>query len=218
MSHYTVDNVKVANLFRQAQEGDARSLELLMCQHEGLVHVVARRQWRGCLGYRETVHEGRIGLWRAILGFDPGHGVSFSTYAGVAIARKIWQAVKLQQAKEAKQGQVWDWEGQASPGPGVLSSLLLHEVQEAVQAQVQGLPARQRWIVEAHYGLQGHGPQTMAALGRQLSCSRQAISYHHQCALQRLRHPAFSARLRELLDRNRREDYLQALHSPRRGS
>ena len=89
---------------------------------------------------------------------------------------------------------------------------------EALQAQVQGLPSKQRWIVEAYYGLEDQGPQTMVALGRQLGCSRQAVSYHHHRALERLRHPAFSARLRELLSRNRREDYLQVLQPARRRS
>jgi DNA-directed RNA polymerase specialized sigma subunit len=103
-----------------------------MAQHEGLVHLVARRQWSGPLGYEETVQEGRIGLWRAILGFDPGRGVSFSTYAGVAIARKIWQAVKLRQVRQEKLEQVWDWEGEASPGLGMLSWFLVREVCESV--------------------------------------------------------------------------------------
>jgi RNA polymerase sigma factor (sigma-70 family) len=218
MSYSTTGNPEVANLFARAQAGDARSLEQLMAQHEGLVHLVARRQWRGPLGYEETVQEGRIGLWRAILGFDPGRGVNFSTYAGVAVVRKIWQAVKLRQVRQEKLEQVWDWEEEASPGRGLLSWLLVREVHEALQAQVQGLPNRQRRIVQAYYGLGGQGPQTLAELGRQLGCSRQALSYHHHRALGRLRHPAFSARLRELLGRNRREDYLQVLQPARRRS
>ena len=132
MSYSTTGNPEVANLFACAQAGDARSLEQLMAQHEGLVHLVARRQWSGPLGYEETVQEGRIGLWRAILGFDPGRGGSFSTYAGVAIARKIWQAVKLRQVRQEKLEQVWDWEGEASPGLGMLSWFLVREVCESV--------------------------------------------------------------------------------------
>ena len=218
MFYCTTGKGKVANLFRQAQAGDAKCLEQLMAHHEGLVHLVARRQWRGPLGYEETVHEGRIGLWRAILGYEPEKGVAFSTYAGVAIARKIWQAVKLRQVRQERLDQVWDWEGEASLGPGVLICLLLGEVREALQAQVQGLPARQRRIIQAYYGLEGQGPQTLAEMGRQLGCSRQAVSYHHHRALERLRHPAFSARLRELLGRNRRQDYLQVLQPARRRS
>jgi len=46
-------------------------------------------------------------------------------------------------------------------------------------------------------------------------CSRQAIHQHLQRARVQLRHPAFSADLRALLERNRRADYLAALR-PRR--
>jgi RNA polymerase sigma factor (sigma-70 family) len=218
MFYSTTGQPEVANLFGRAQAGDGPSLERLMTEHDGLVHRVLRRQWRGALSYTEALQEGRIGLWRAILGYETERGVAFSTYAGVAIARKIWQAVKLGQAREEKLEQVWDWEEEASRGPGVLSCLLVGEVRAALKVQVQELPARQRRVVEAYYGLEGQGPQTLAELGRQLGCSRQALSYHHHRALQRLRHPAFSARLRELLGRNRREDYLQVLQPARRRS
>jgi RNA polymerase sigma factor (sigma-70 family) len=218
MFYSTTGQPEVANLFDRAQAGDGPSLERLMAQHEGLVHRVLRRQWRGALSYTEALQEGRIGLWRAILGYEAERGVAFSTYAGVAIARKIWQAVKLRQVREEKQEQVWDWEEEASPGLGMLNCLLVHEVQEALRVQVQELPTRQRRIVAAYYGLLGQGPQTMVELGRQLGCSRQAVSYHHHRALERLGHPAFSARLRELLGRNRRQDYLQVLQPARRRS
>jgi RNA polymerase sigma factor (sigma-70 family) len=211
MCNCTTSRPEVANLFAQAQAGDGPVLNRLMEQHDGLVHRVVSRQWIGSLSYTEALHEGRIGLWRAILGYEPERGVAFSTYAGIAIARKIWRAVQVRQAWEEKQELVWDWEGEAERGLGLLSRLLVAEVREALEAQVQGLPSRQRRIVEAYYGLEGQGPQTMVELGRQLGCSRQAVSYHHHRALERLRHPAFSARLRELLGRNGREDYLRVL-------
>jgi len=218
MSYSTTGNPEVANLFRQAQAGDASSLGQLMDRHDGLVHHILRRQWCDSLSYTEVLQEGRIGLWRAILGFDPERGVAFSTYASLAIARRIWRAVAVRQAEREKQKPIWDWEGQPSPFPGSLTYLLAQEVQEALHTQVDQLPAQQRWLVQAYYGLDGQGSQTMTELGRQLGCSRQAIGYHLRRALLRLRHPAFSARLRGLLGRDRRQDYLQALQPGRRRS
>jgi len=93
VSHPTTTCSKSANLFRQAQAGDARAVATLMDQHERLVHYIVRRQWRGSLSYAEAVHERRIGLWRAILGYDPQRGATFSTCASVAIARWLWRAV-----------------------------------------------------------------------------------------------------------------------------
>ena len=91
---------EMTQLFRRAQAGDRRCLDRLMRQHEGLVHHVIRQQWDGPLTYAETLQEGRIALWRAILGFDSQRGSAFSTYASVAIARQVWRAVDGAQEEE----------------------------------------------------------------------------------------------------------------------
>ncbi|MGD9047085.1 MAG: sigma factor, partial [Anaerolineae bacterium] len=74
-----------AALFRQAQAGCRDSLARLMAAHEGLVQVVVRKQALGHLPFAEALQAGRIGLWRAILGFDPERGYAFSTYAWTSI-------------------------------------------------------------------------------------------------------------------------------------
>jgi hypothetical protein len=63
-----------ASRFRAAQAGCRESLNRLMAEHEGLVHAVVRRQVLGDLLFAEALQAGRIGLWRAILGYDPGCG------------------------------------------------------------------------------------------------------------------------------------------------
>ena len=70
-----------ATLFQQAQAGSLVSLNALMIRHDGLVQAVVRQQVLGDLPFAEALQAGRIGLWRAIRGFDPGRGVAFSTYA-----------------------------------------------------------------------------------------------------------------------------------------
>lgn len=186
-----------------------QSLEDLMRMHEGLVHHIVRQQWRGRLSYEQVVHAGRIGLWRAVLGYDSGRGYAFSTYAGVVIARHVWRAVRRA-----------DKEPEAALVPVALSSSMdpraevqAGEVQTALYALVAWLPALQRRIVCAYYGLDGQGGCTLAELGRRRSCSRQAIHYHLCKALIALRHPTFSALLRALLDRNSRADYRDALRA-----
>ena len=213
MSHRTTISDKDSNRYVQAQAGDAESLEQLMRAHEGLVHHVVRQQWRGCLGYEEAVHAGRIGLWRAILGFDPERGNAFSSYASVAIARHVWCAVGLAEREERTA------RGPASTKPcrDPRVEVLVWEVQATLHAMVARLPAKQRWVVCRYYGLDGWGGCTLAQLGRRLGCSRQAVHYHLRKALLRLRHPAFSMLLRAMLGRNQRMDYLRALHAERRG-
>lgn len=206
MSDYTC-KPEMAQLFRRAQAGDRQCLNRLMRRHDGLVHHIIRQQWDGPLTYAETLQEGRIALWRAILGFDPERGTAFSTYAGVAIARQVWQAVDRAQNQQQD-----DLPFLArSPVPHPRDVVLRQEIEEALNASVKRLPAKRRWVVRAHYGLDGRGGHTLAQLGRWLGCSRQAVHYHLHRALLRLRHPAFSSMLRFLLGRNRRQDYLRAL-------
>ncbi len=211
----------VVRSFRRAQAGDERSLEDLMRQHDGLVHHIIRRQWGGSLSYAQVLQEGRIGLWRAILRFDPERGTAFSTYAGVAIARRVWDAVR--QDRKA-QGQAEAARQVLGNGSGPLPSLSLDPLEGLVEQDIKGalgtlvarLPVKQRQIVRAYYGLDGYSPHTLVQLGEHWGCTKQAVQYHLRRALHRLRHPAFSAPLRALLDLNRRQDYLQVL-GPGRG-
>jgi len=206
MPNYTPEP-EMAQLFQQAQAGDRQSLNRLMRQHDGLVHHIIRQQWGGPLTYSETLQEGRIALWRAILGFDPERGTAFSTYASVAIARQVWYAVDGAEKEREDELRFLA----PSPCPHPRDVVLHQEIEEALKASVKRLSAKRRWVVRAHYGLDGQGGYTLAQLGRWLGCSRQAMHYHLQRALLRLRHPAFSATLRYLLGRNRRCDYLRAL-------
>ena len=213
MTDYTTMWGEDANLYRQAQAGDGERLAQLMHRHEGLVHHIVRQQWRGHLSYAQAVHAGRIGLWQGILGYDPERGKAFSSYVSVAIARQVWREVK-------------EAEGEARGGIAPTASLPSGdseaegeewEVKATLDALVERLPVKQRWVVKRYYGLDGWGGCTLTQLGWLLGCSRQAVHYHLRQALVRLRHPAFSALLRALLGRNRRQDYRQALRQARRG-
>jgi DNA-directed RNA polymerase sigma subunit (sigma70/sigma32) len=124
-----------------------------MHQHDGLVHHILRQQWDGPLTYAETLHEGRIALWCAILGFDPERGTAFSTYASVVIARQTWHAVD-----RAEKEQQDDLTFLApSPFPHPRDVVLHQEIEEALDASVKRLPAKRHWLVRAHYGLDGWG-------------------------------------------------------------
>jgi len=209
VSYSTTIHRQDANLYLEAQGGDVQSLADLMRMHEGLVHYIVRRQWRGRLSYEQAIHAGRIGLWRAVLGFDPGRGYAFSTYAGVVIARHVWRAVRRTEKEEQAVRLPVSSSAYVDPQTEVQAG----EVQTAVRAMVDRLPALQRRIVCAYYGLDNQGGCTLAELGRRRGCSRQAMHYHLRKALIVLRHPAFSAQLRAMLDRNSRAAYLRALRA-----
>ena len=209
MTYSTTIHSQDANLYEQAQRGDRQSLEELMRMHEGLVHHIVRQQWRGQLSYQQAIHAGRVGLWRAVLGFDPGRGYAFSTYASVGIARHVWRAVR--RAEREEDAVLVSALPSSSIDPRI--AVQAGEVRAALYALVTRLPALQRWVVCAYYGLDGRGGCTLAELGRRQGCSRQAIHYHLRKAIVALRHPALSAVLRALLDCNSREAYLRALRA-----
>jgi RNA polymerase sigma factor (sigma-70 family) len=190
--------------FRQAQAGDRASLNALMRRHERLVHAVVRQQWSGGWRYAEVVQEGRLGLWRAILKYDPEQGRAFSTYAWLAIARQVWAAVQRRQRAAAAQPAPLPVPGGAEAAvEWARTCQLLHEL-------VARLPAPEQQLVVQYYGLDGGGGCTQRALSAPLGCTRQAVGYHLQKALRRLRHPAWSGALRAHLGYTQRAAYRAA--------
>lgn len=191
------------------------SIEQALRRHEGLIHAVIRREGSGSLTYEEALQAGRIGLWRAILGYDPARGTAFSTYAWVVIRRHIRHAVsqaardlgRLQAPRPPCQAPDGSAESAEDLGESVERAL----IHEALSALLSQLPDRLRQVVTARYGLDGHPPRSLRQLGAQLGLSHERIRQLEQEALAWLRHPAHSLPLRQLLDKNTTADYRRAL-------
>jgi RNA polymerase sigma factor (sigma-70 family) len=197
-------------LFRRAQAGCRDSLNRLMATHENLVHAVARRQVLGHLPFAEALQAGRIGLWHAILGYDPQRGLAFSTYAWTAIMHHIWQAVKVAERTAVRlepqvplgraASSVWEtadpaetWEAKA--------------VYSAVWELVHRLPEELRLVVVVRYGLTGAGRAFYSRIGAVLGLSAERARQLHTEALIWLRQPAHSQQLRSLLGRHTLAEY-----------
>jgi RNA polymerase sigma factor (sigma-70 family) len=190
-----------ATLLQQAQAGCPTCLDALMARHEGLVQAVVRRQVLGDLPFAEALQAARLGLWRAILGYDPERGTAFSTYAWTSMMHQVWQAVKRAAPPEFPRP--------ASP-PELPDLATLGEtalVQQALHALVRRLPARLQFIVIARYGLDGRPPRTWAQIGAVLGVCGERARQGHTEALVWLRQPAHSQTLRSLLDRHTAADY-----------
>lgn len=196
-----------ATLFEQAQGGCPECLNALMARHDGLVQAVVRRQVLGDLPFAEALQAGRIGLWRAILGYDPSRGRAFSTYAWSSIMRHVWRAVKVHSRQFAH------------PPPTIPADRVLLETldpaemceataaREALYDLVQRLPRRLRYVVVARYGLDGNLPAFYRQIGAALGVSYERARQLHIEALVWLRQPAHSQTLRSLLGRHTLADY-----------
>lgn len=184
-----------------------------MAEHDGLVYWVVRRQRLRGLAFEDAVHEGRIGLWRAIQGYDPGRGTKLSTYAVVAIKRSVWEAVRSHEESHScfADLSVADLPEEFEPSEPPDQSLAILEAREELSELIAGLPPRLGEIVVRHHGLKGRFPESFTTIGRSFGVSRQRVHYLHKQALTLLAQPDRSLRLRRLFERNTRRDYQEAL-------
>jgi len=151
-----------------------------------------------------------MGLWRAILGYDPERGLAISTYAWKPIMHRIWREVKLAEREYAR--------GTQSCLLGTVSdSMLTEKVPEKVweseellrtlRELVLRLPERLCIVVVARYGLTGQGQAIYPRIGALLGVSHERARQLHTEALLWLRHPAHSQQLRSLLGRHTLAEY-----------
>lgn len=185
------------------------SMDEAIRRNEGLVHAYIRRHGGGDLSYQEALQAGRIGLWRALRRFDPGRGFAFSTYSWIAIARSIYRA-SIEDRPRHPSGRVGASEGAYTLDLEAGMDQLL--INQALNELVNRLPARQKRIVVARYGLGGTPIQQLAKLGAELQVTSERVRQLEQEAVAWLRHPARSVALRVLLEANSARDYRQALH------
>jgi RNA polymerase sigma factor (sigma-70 family) len=189
-----------------AQNSCTVCLEGLLREHEGLIHFIVRRQWPGQADYADLIQEGRIGLWLAILRFDPERGLAFSTFAGRAIRNRVWNAVKRagkaegwiepQRARDSLAAMLADWQQE--------------QVHQALVDELACLPERLRQVIELSCGWGGQTPLSLADIGRQLGITRERVRQLRNEGLGLLRLPVFSVRLRSLCEQDSRRAYCQA--------
>jgi RNA polymerase sigma factor (sigma-70 family) len=194
-----------ATRFQQAQAGCPMCLNALMTRHEGLAQAVVRRQVLGNLPFAEALHAARLGLWRAILGYDPARGLTFSTYAWPCMMHQVWQAVKSHGRGEAALPPSSEPPPAEAPDLTAIGEAAL--VQQALHALVRRLPARLQFVVIARYGLDGEPPRSYQQIDAVLGLCGERVRQLHTEALVWLRHPAHSQTLRSLLNRHTPADY-----------
>ena len=197
-----------ATLFEQAQAGCRESVNVLMEQHERLVRYAVRRQVLLDCPFEEAIQAGRHGLWRAILRYDPHRGTAFSTYAYIAIVRRVWAAVKRHYEANQREHDIENlclfFRGYEL---GLVERQEATEVRQALAELVLRLPERLRFVIVAYYGLDGSPRRVYRQIGTQLGLCKQRVQQLHVEALVWMRHPAHSQELRSLLRRHSAREY-----------
>jgi RNA polymerase sigma factor (sigma-70 family) len=190
------------------KERTVQAVRQAMEQHDGLVHAFIQRQGGGDISYEEALQAGRVGLWRALEGYDPARGTAFSTYAWVAICRHIQRrAEELNRDVKVEVRELpVSW---VVPDPREELERKLTE--GVVHDLVNQLPPHLRRVIVGRYGLGEQPPCTLQELGEELGLSGERVRQLQQEALAWLRHPAHSWHLRQLLGKNTAADYRRAL-------
>ena len=179
-----------------------------MEQHEGLIHAFIRRQGGGEISYEEALQAGRMGLWRALRGYDPARGTAFSTYAWVAICRQIQQR---ERELNREGGMRWEKIPGSWSVPEPEKWVEEKRIKEALFELVGRLPERERRVIACRYGLGEQERRSLKEIGAELGLTGERVRQLQQEALAWLRHPARSIQLRQLLEKNSAADYRQAL-------
>jgi RNA polymerase sigma factor (sigma-70 family) len=163
-------------------------MERLLRQHDGLVPWVIQRDCRSDLPYAELVHEGQIALWQAIMHYDPGRGVAFSSYAVPVIRHRLWRLVRETQRPQGH-GML-----AAADDPAELAAQAWQRqaVRAALKELLAHLPERSYHVMVSAYGLDGETPLSLAEIGRLLGLSRERVRQLRNDALALLRLPALS--------------------------
>ncbi len=193
---------------RHAQQGCPGCLDHLMAQNDALVHWVIRRYGSDPLGYDEALQAGRIGLWRALLHFDPVHGTAFSSYAVPAILRHIRReghcALRFWRPRPDL-----PWAEPLDP----VQEAERNALRQAVHRWVGQLPRRQVLALRARYGLDGAVPQDQKSIAAPLGVTRQRVTQLLQEAQLRLALPIYSWEVRRWLQRTAPADLRAALRA-----
>lgn len=160
----------------------------LAAANVGLVYWVVKRMGQG--RDDDALGAGHEGLVAAARNFDPAMGYQFSTYAQVAIRRRIGQYL----AKRAQAGSVGDEETRQvvefAPGDAG-DDVPLRDWQEAVQREavpfieslLAGLSDYSQGIVRRYW----FGGETLEGIARSLGITRSAVGLHLERARRYIR-------------------------------
>ncbi len=200
---------------RHAQQGCPDCLDLLVRANEPLVRWTLGRMSRRPLPYEQALQAGRIALWHALLHFDPQRGVAFSSYAVVAILRRVDQERQRFQ-------RFWrplpDLDPDPRPDPleQAAQSVDRQRLVQAVPAWIAHLPPRLALLVRDRYGCQGRPPQVLHTLAQAQGITYQRVQQLLREAHLRLALPLPSWEVRRLLGRTSTADVQAALRAWRR--
>lgn len=199
-------------LVQRACSGDREMTDRLVRAHVAFVIRVAM-EFRGRgVPFEDLVHEGCLGLLKAVRRFDPDNGARFMTYAAFWVRKSILDTlddqgrlVHVPRYQRTQHGRPLSKEisldepvaGDAdrtfadaladTTVPLPEAELIARESIRRVRRHLHALPARDRAVLSSRYGLQGGPAMTLMEVGARLSISRERVRQIETSALAQLR-------------------------------
>ncbi len=210
-SHERPSREEELEIVERARRKSPGAVDELLRRHIAfVVHVAMDYRDRG-VPVEDLVHEGCLGLMKAVHRFDPANGARFMTYAGFWIRKAILDALadqprtvhvpRYQRQKnqpiprEISLDTPLDANGVRTmgetladgtiPPPG--ASIAERETVSQLRRHLRMLPLRERAVLASRYGLGGMSPMTLTELGSHLAVSRERVRQIESAALARLR-------------------------------
>jgi RNA polymerase sporulation-specific sigma factor len=173
----------------------------LIEQYRHLVAISASlmaRRLRPGQTREELVSAGNAALVRAVDGFEPARGVKFETYAVMLITYAMYDVLREDPGQVALSLEDWAtcenedpprrlWELLAAPEEEVYRLAYASLLRRSLSVGIAGLSARERYVIENHYGLGGRRAQTFREIGARLGVSQVRAYEIHIAALLHLR-------------------------------
>jgi RNA polymerase sporulation-specific sigma factor len=89
------DRLDDGELIAMVKGGDADAQDYLIEKYKRVVKIKSRAYFLAGADREDIIQEGMVGLYKAIRDFDTEKNASFSSFAGLCVARQIVTAVKL---------------------------------------------------------------------------------------------------------------------------
>ena len=89
-----LDHEETMRLISEAQQGDEKAKSTLLAENMPLIKSIIRRYRNTVIEYDDLIQLGSLGLYKAMMNFNPAFNVRFSTYAVPMISGEIKRQIR----------------------------------------------------------------------------------------------------------------------------
>ena len=187
---------------RFRDNNDLTAREKLIKANLKFVPTVAK-QFKGCgLPFADIIEEGNIGLIKAIDRFDHKKDNKVISYAVWWIRKCILEAIDKKGLIDADDiDEIYKKHNtQDDEQDDTYSNIIIPEkkdfdneqdssanIKQVVEELFDGIPERERYIVQDYYGLDGDNPKTLDEIGAELNLTKERVRQLNEKALKKMR-------------------------------